>query len=388
MNGDTHHSAAEAGNEGRGRHATAPTRLPWEGWRDVLWRVYGELAADRVLLVAAGVTFYMLLAMVPGLTALVSVYGLVADASTVSNHVTALGGVLPGGATEILSDQLERLAEQNSGGLGLALLVSLAISLWSTNAGVKALFDAMNVAYDETEKRSFVKLNLVSLAFTLGALLAAVLLIAVSVALPVVMNFVDLGAALNWLVTLAGYAVVLVVMAAGIAALHRYGPSRRRARWRWVSVGSGLTVVVVLGFSILFSWYVANFGSYDATYGSLGAIIGFMTWIWISMVIVLVGAELNSEIEHQVVVDTTVGPDRPMGQRGAAKADTVGKTHDGKSWQAGEREPHSSNVRATEPPGQGGHRSPASVLFGAAALAAFAYALLGRRASDHDAPAE
>ncbi|MEF2551066.1 YihY/virulence factor BrkB family protein [Aurantimonas sp. A2-1-M11] len=309
----------------RGRRAAWPSQLPAAGWKDVLWRVYGEIGQDRVMLIAAGVTYYLLLALVPALSALVSVYGLFADPATVQEHAAMLQSVIPGGGMEIINEQLTRLAEQGTTTLGLTFAISLAIALWSANAGMKSLFEAMNVAYDEAEKRSFVKLTAVSFVFTLGAIVAVILFIGLVVGLPLVLGFLGLGSGTQWLVSLASYAALFALVFLGIGALYHWGPSRTRAKWRWITPGTVLTVVVIAAVSVLFSWYVANFGSYNATYGSLGALIGFMTWIWISTIILIVGGELNAEMEHQTIRDTTHAPAQPMGARGATMADTIGK---------------------------------------------------------------
>jgi membrane protein len=279
---------------------------------------------DRILAVAAGVTFYALLAIFPAVGALVSIYGLFAEPGTIQEHLNALAGLLPGGALDVIGEQVKRITSKGGGALGFAFFSGLAISLWSANAGMKAMFDALNVAYDEDEKRGFIALNLQSLGFTLGALLFIVLAIVGVVAVPVVLNFVGLGKATEWIISLARWPALLAVVILGLAVLYRYGPSRDKAQWRWISPGSILAGVVWVVGSMLFSWYVSNFGNYNETYGSLGAAIGFMTWIWLSSTIVLVGAELNAETEHQTGRDSTEGPREPLGARGARMADTVG----------------------------------------------------------------
>jgi membrane protein len=233
---------------------------------------------------------------------------------------------MPGGGVEIVTEQLKRVSAQSNSSLSLAYFLGLVIALWSANAGVKAIFDALNVVYEEEEKRSFLRLNLISLAFTIGAILFVLLALAAVVVLPLALDFVGFKSFTGTILTYARWPVVLVAVAFVIALFYRFGPSRTHPRWRWVSTGSVAAAILWLGGSLLFSWYVANFGSYNKTYGSLGAAIGFMTWIWISAIIVLAGAELNSEIEHQTAHDTTVGPDRPIGQRGATMADTIGAT--------------------------------------------------------------
>ncbi|ANY83918.1 hypothetical protein BB934_36025 (plasmid) [Microvirga ossetica] len=316
--------AAAAGEKERGREADTPTQIPTLGWKDILWRTWEEFGQDRIMAVAAGVTYYALLAIFPAIAALVSVYGLVADPATIQEHLNALAGVLPGGALDIIRDQVIRIASQGGGTLGFSFLVGLVLSLWSANAGMKAVIDALNIVYDEEEKRGFVQLNLQSLAFTLGAIAFILLALAAIVVLPIVLDFMGLGSGVEWLLALARWPILLVVVVAGLAMLYRYGPSRDQAEWKWVTPGGLVAAVLWLVVSMLFSWYVANFGSYNETYGSLGAVIGFMTWIWISGIVVLVGAEINAEMEHQTAKDSTVGPDRPMGERGATMADTVG----------------------------------------------------------------
>jgi membrane protein len=323
--GDKQHAPDTSANEpGRGREATTPTEIPVRGWKDILWRVYEEFGQDRVMSVAAGVTYYALLALFPAIAALVSIYGLFADPATIQEHLNALSGVLPSGALDVIREQVTRIASKGEGTLGISFVVGLLISLWSANAGMKAIFDALNIVYDEEERRGIVALNLQSLGFTLGAIAFMLLALAGIVILPIVLDFVGLGAALEWLLTIARWPLLLTVIVLGLAVLYRYGPSRDRAEWTWVTPGSLIAAIVWVIVSMLFSFYVANFGSYNETYGSLGAIIGFMTWIWISSVVVLVGAEINAEVEHQTAHDTTEGPEQPMGARGAQMADTVG----------------------------------------------------------------
>jgi membrane protein len=315
-----------AGREqGRGREATTPTDIPAKGWKDILWRTYEEINKDRILAVAAGVTFYALLALFPAIAALVSIYGLFADPETIQDHLNSLSGVLPSGALEIIGEQVKRISSQGGGALGFAFFFGLAISLWSANAGMKAVLDALNVAYGEEEKRSFLQLNLRSLAFTLGIIAFILVAVGAIVIIPVALNLVGLGGAAEWIISLSRWPVLLASIMLLLAALYRYGPSRESAQWRWISAGSIVAAVVWIVASMLFSWYVASFGSYNETYGSLGAVIGLLTWMWLSTIIVLVGAEMNAEIEHQTVQDTTEHRGKPLGARGARVADSVGE---------------------------------------------------------------
>lgn len=316
-------SATAAAMDPRGRNAHTPTDIPAPGWKEILTRVYKEFTKDRVLLVAAGVTFYLLLAMVPAMTAFISVYGLFADPATVQQHIAFINDYVPGGGQEIIGEQLTRLSQQPNSGLGIALAVSLLLALWSANAGMKALFEAMNVAYDEREKRGFVKLTLTSLLFTLGAIVMLLAIIGVVVVMPLVVEMIGLGAMAELIVKIGSAIVLIIAALLALSALYRWGPSRAEARWRWITPGAVIAVVVAMIGSLLFSWYVANFGSYNETYGSLGAIIGFMTWLWIMAAFIITGGEINAEMEHQTRRDTTTGPEQPLGIRGAEMADTV-----------------------------------------------------------------
>ncbi|WP_279482845.1 YihY/virulence factor BrkB family protein [Aureimonas sp. SK2] len=322
--GAGHADASAMAEEGRGRAAEHPGQIPAKGWKDVLWRTVQEFSADRLMLVAAGMTFYVLLALFPAVTATVSIYGLFTDASNFGDQMQVLSGFLPGGAMDIISEQMGRVASKEETKLGLGLAFGLGLALWSANAAMKTLFDALNIVYEEEEKRGFIRLTLVSLFFTLCAIVFLIVALAAVVVLPIALNFVGLGGIESWLLVLR-WPLLLVVVAGGLSVVYRYGPSRRRARWRWITPGAGLAAVLWVIFSIAFSWYAQNFGSYDETYGSLGAAIGFMTWIWISSMVVLVGAELDAELEHQTARDSTREPPRPMGRRGAVMADTLGE---------------------------------------------------------------
>ncbi|MGK7871414.1 YihY/virulence factor BrkB family protein [Falsiroseomonas sp. E2-1-a20] len=286
-------------------------------------RTLSQASEDRLLTEAAGITFYTLLALFPAIAALVSLYALVADPTTIQGHLEALGGVVPGGGMDIINEQVSRVAETASGTLGFGAIAGLLVSLWSANQAAKAVFDALNVVYEEQEKRGFIKLTLTTLAFTLGFIVFAILTMVAVVALPVVLGFIGLGGTVETLLRYGRWPLLLLLVSLVLATLYRWGPSRATARWRWVTWGSGFAALAWLAVSAAFSWYVTNFGSYNETYGSLGAVIGFMTWIWISSAVILVGAELNAEMEHQTARDTTTHTERPMGQRQAKMADTV-----------------------------------------------------------------
>ena len=316
---------ARARQVGRGREARSPWHIPWAGWKDILWRTYEQISEDRLLAVAAGVVFYLLLALFPAITAFVSLYGLFAKASTINEHLAFLAGLLPGGAFDIVQEQISRIVSKGDAKLGLGFIFGLGLALWSANAGMKAIMDALNVVYDEKEKRSFIKLNVVSLVFTLGAIAALLVAIGTIVVFPLVLARFGLGSLTETLVWILRWPALLLVVLTGLALIYRYGPSRNEPRWEWLMPGTMFATVAWLAGSALFSWYLSNFANYDATYGSLGAAIGLMMWMWLSVIVILFGAELNSEIEHQTARDTTVGPEKPLGARGAAMADTVGE---------------------------------------------------------------
>jgi membrane protein len=317
--------AAEAD---RGRLADTPSEIPALGWKDILWRIYARINDCRIIAVAAGVTFYALLAIFPAIAALISIYGLFADPSSMASQLDTVSGFLPGGAIDVIRDQMNRIASQGKGALSFAFLVGLVISLWSANAGVKAMFDALNVAYGEKEKRSFVRLNLISLSVTLGAIAFLLVALALVAVMPIALQYIGLQNSTQWIVTLARWPLLFIAIAGALAILYRYGPSRTEPKWRWITWGSLSAAVLWVAVSVLFSWYAGNFGSYNETYGSLGAVIGFMTWIWISVIVILAGAALDAEMEHQTVRDSTSGGPKPMGQRGAAMAYTIGARQD------------------------------------------------------------
>ena len=314
-----------AAETGRGRRAAAPTQIPRPGWKDVIVRTYYEVQDDRLLALAAGVAFYSLVALFPALAAGVSVYALFADAATISNHLSAAAGVIPAAGLDILSQEITRLAAKSDSRLTVGFFVGLGIALWSANAGMKAIFDALNIIYDETEKRGFIKLNLVSLFFTVCAIAGAGLAIALVVVFPLLLSALGVGSLDHPIIAYLRWPLMFVLLILALAVLYRYGPSRRLAKWRWISVGSVTAALAWLAVSSLFSWYLGNIANYNATYGTLGAVIGLMMWMWLSTIVILVGAELNSEIEHQTARDSTIGPEKPLGLRRAVMADTVGR---------------------------------------------------------------
>lgn len=324
---DDRYPDRRAAGADRGRGADRPGELPARGFKDVAVRVKEEAKEDNISLLSAGVAFYLLLAMFPALAAIVSLYGLVADPAEVAQQVSDLTGTLPAEAQSLITDQLEKITSQQQG-IGLTFAVSVVAALWAASSGVKNLIAAVNVAYDECETRKFLKLRGLALALTLGAVLFAVVAIGVIAVLPVVVRELPFGGAGRMLVQVASYVGLAVAFTIGLAVLYRFAPDRDAPRWRWVSWGAVFaTALWVLG-SVAFSVYVSNFGSYGETYGSIGAVIVLMLWLVITAFAVILGAEINSELEAQTAKDSTVGAPEPMGRRGAVKADELGQAAD------------------------------------------------------------
>jgi membrane protein len=312
-------------NSDRGRSADRPSALPASGWRDILWRVWAQIGTDNVSIVAAGVAFYSMLALFPAITAFVSLFGLVADPHQVEEQFANLRGVIPDDAWGILNDQLTAVASAQTRSLGISALVALVIAFWSAGAGVRALMTALNIAYDEQEKRGFLRFYGTAFLFTIGIALLGIVSLGAIVIVPVLLNLVELGGIAQVLVGLLPWLVLACFVAVALGVLYRYGASRTEPKTRWVSWGAILATVLWIGASLLFSIYVSNFGSYNETYGALAAVMILLLWLWISAFIVLVGAELNAEMEHQTERDTTTGRPKPRGERGAYVADHVGE---------------------------------------------------------------
>jgi len=286
-------------------------------------RVWREARSDNLSMAAGSCAFYALLALFPALSVLISLYGLLFDPSTVEGQLAALRDVLPAATYQMIVGRIHDLASAGPTRLGWRLLLSFLFAFWTATAGTKAMMMALNVTYEEREKRGFIRYTLTAMAFTLAGIVAISLALSIIVGLPAVLSFSWLGPLANLAVSLVSWCLLLGFLMLGLALLYRYAPSRREAKWRWITPGSLLVAVLWLAASILFSFYVANFASYDVTYGSLGAVVVALMWLFISAYVVLLGAELNAELELQTAHDTTDGPGRPMGERGAFVADHV-----------------------------------------------------------------
>jgi membrane protein len=307
-----------------GRAAERPSEIPARGFIAVLKRVRAEVRDDNVPLLAAGLAFYAMLALFPALIAVVTVYGLVADPQQVADQIGGFAASLPEGAGTLLTTQLQNIAGGSQRGLTVGLAASLLGVLWSASGGVQALIKGLNLAYDEKESRGFLKLRALALVLTLGAIVVAIVVLALIAAFPAILERLGLGSAGELVASYGRWVLLALLVVTALAVLYRYAPDRRNPRWRWVSWGAVVALVVWLAVSIGFSAYVENWGRYGKTYGALAGVIVLLLWLWLTGLAVLLGGEVDAEIERQTARDTTVGPDRPRGERGADAADTVG----------------------------------------------------------------
>jgi membrane protein len=299
-----------AGTGGKTARTAAP--IPSRSWKAILLSVYRGIDENRILASAAAVTFYVLLAIFPAIAALVSIYALFVDPRSIAEHLNTVSGLLPGGALDIIRDQLNRLTASPQGALGLSFVIGLGISLWSANGGIKALFDALNVVYEQKERRGFIRFTGATLAFTVALIAFLILALACLVALPAALSVLPgfVGRVLSY----TRWPVLLVLVDVAFACLYRFGPSRSDPQWRWLTWGSASATIGWLLVSALFTWYAANFGDYNKTYGSLGAVIGFMMWIWLSVIVILIGGKLDAEIERSTAENQLARKLVPAGQ--------------------------------------------------------------------------
>ncbi|CTQ48827.1 YihY/virulence factor BrkB family protein [Jannaschia donghaensis] len=309
---------------GRGRDATGPTKIPKKGLKDVLWRLKDEISNDNLFLVAAGVAFYGLLAIFPAITALMSVAGLLYRPEELVSVLEGASRVVPPDVSRILLEQAQSVAGSDEGGLTLGLALGFGLALWSASSGVGSLIQGLNVAYDEEETRSFVWLKLRTIAMTIAMIIGLIVAAALIVLVPIALDFVAFTPGIEMLIQLVAYVPLALIFIGGVSALYRWGPDRSKAEWKWLTPGALVSSVLWLIASVGFSVYVQAFGSYNETFGSIGGVIVLLMWLWISAIVILLGAELNSELEAQTARDTTTGEREPMGHRGAVKADELG----------------------------------------------------------------
>ena len=307
----------------RGRGAESPKDIPVKGWRDIAVRVKRETAQDNISIVAAGVAYYGFLAIFPALAAVVLVYGLFADPIAVQHHVSSLSSI-PEGVRQMVGQELANLVHQSGRSLSFGVVISIFVALWSSTKGVKALIESLNIAYDEEEHRGFFHRTGITVLFTIGMIAFAAFAVGLVAVFPAAVDRIGLPRPIARAALWARWPILAAAVLTGLALLYRYGPSRAQPRWRWVSWGSMLATAIWLAGSLGFSFYVSHFGSYNKTYGSVAAIAILLTWFLLSAYVVIFGAELNGEMEHQTARDTTTGtPDKPLGRRGAHYADTV-----------------------------------------------------------------
>jgi membrane protein len=310
-------------NSHAGHQADSPDQIPLRGWRGILRRVYASLAGKNVSMLAAGVAFYGLLSIFPALGAVLSVYGLIADAGTVQRQITKVHGIMPAEAQKLIADYLQSITASSSAKLGFGLIVGVLIALWSARAGTVTLIQALNIVNEEKEKRGLIRFEAMAVGMTVAGIIVGVMSLTLIAAVPGVLHFLALPRSLEFIGYAAPWPLLIVLMSLGLAALYRFAPSRREPRWRWVSWGGVAATLLWILASAGFSLYVGKFAHYDKTFGSLGAVVVLLTWFYLSAYVVLLGACLNAEMERQTARDTTHSPERPLGQRGAKMADTV-----------------------------------------------------------------
>lgn len=309
----------------RGRRADTPLEIPPIGWRDIVWRVYERVMNDNISLIAAGVAFYGLMGLFPGIAALMAIGGLWLEPGTVAGQIQELVAILPTDAAQIIIDQAKAVAGSDEAGLGLAAIIGLGTALYSSSRGVASIVTGLNVAYEEKEKRKFLTVFGMTIVLTIFLIGILILTVATIIALPVILDFVRLGVLAEDIVLVLRWPILMAVMIFALAVLYRWGPSRNPPKWRWVTPGAALACALWIVGTFGFSFYVGNFGSYNETFGTLGGVIVLLLWMWLSAFIVLLGAEFDAEMEAQTRKDSTVGVPRPMGQRGAIKADELGE---------------------------------------------------------------
>ncbi len=310
---------------GRGREAAAPQHIPARGWKDILIRAWNDSGEKNMSLVAGGVTYYVLLALFPGLAALVSIYGLVANPATVATNINALSGLLLPSAQKLIGDELHQLVSTSHGALGFGAIIGILIALYSASRGMSGMISALDIAYGQEEKRGFIRFNLIAIGLTIGLVISGIVALSLVALLPAVLSSIGISGVVKSAIYILEWPLLIALMMAMLAVLYRYAPDRDAPKWQWTSPGAIAAAVLWVAASILFSVYVAHFANYNKTYGSLGAVVVLMTWLWLSAYLVLLGAEINGEAERQTKQDTTTGAPEPMGSRGATAADTLGK---------------------------------------------------------------
>lgn len=306
-----------------GRAATRPSQLRWQDWKAIIRRVFDNLGHHNVYLIAGGISFFSILALFPAIAALIGIYGLVADPQVILAQVEALEQVLPPDAYGLIADQISQLIVTDRQALSIGSVIAIALALWSTRSGVGAMMDGVNISYSEENERGFLAYYAFSLLLTLVFVMVVIVAIASIIIVPAVLQMLRLEGVAGWLASIMRWPVLILALMFALGVLYRYGPQRHRAQISWITWGASLATILWLVGSLAYSWYVSNFANYNATYGSLGAIVGLMLWFYVGAYAILLGAELNAEMEHQTAKDSTTGPEKPLGKRGAYVADHV-----------------------------------------------------------------
>lgn len=309
----------------RGREALSPFAMPRAGWRDILVRTIRRTNRDRIDILAASAAFWAVLALFPAIAAIIALSAFVLEPGSMRDQISELTAPLPNEAASLVNDRAAQVAAENSGA-GAGALIAIVFAIWTASAATKTLIEGLNIAYDEQERRNFFSFNATAMLLTLGLFVGFVVAITAIVVVPATLA---LQPGLSWIGVLVDWLrwpVMGLFAMAGLATLYRFGPSRRNAKWRWVSLGAMVATLIWILASLAFSLYVRNFAAYNQFYGALGGVVIMMIWFWLTAFILLLGAELNSEIEHQTRRDSTIGSPKPMGRRGAVKADTLGPT--------------------------------------------------------------
>ncbi len=299
----------------RGRSADTPWQIPVRGWAEILQRVRKGTAQRNLSLVAGGVTYYLLVAVFPGLAALVSIYGLVANPADVAKSIQSLSGMLPPSTVELIGDTLTQLASASSKSLGLGAVIGVAIALWSAVRGMAGMMTALNIAYDQPERRSFIRFNATAFVLTIVVVTGGLISFALVAGLPVALNQGIVSGSGRWIILAVEWSFLIVFVMGVTALIYRYGPDQSEPKWKWTSLGVIVATILWVFGSVLFSVYIYNFGSYNKTYGSLGLPLILLTWMWLSVFAVLFGAEINAEAERQTHQNTEARPTSSGSQR-------------------------------------------------------------------------
>lgn len=320
----TPHQAETSSDDKRGRRANKPTEISWRGWWEISRRVINNVNQHDISLLAAGVALFMMLSVFPALNVAVSLFGLFSSPVNIISQVEPFRQLLPEQAFDIFTDQLTELTDTGGAAFNLTLVVSLLVWLWVARKAAMAVIKACNIIYKEHEKRPFWNLMLVSLLFTVVGIFSVVVLALLAILLPILLSMIPLGETLETSLRTLRWPILAMIFILVLECIYRYAPNRKNAKWRWVSVGAVIATMLWLLASFGFTVYVQNFSNYNETYGAIGSVIVLILWFYITAFVVLLGAEINAEMEHQTEVDSTVGEDKPMGKRGAYVADTAG----------------------------------------------------------------